>query len=101
MALLTMLAPIQSVGGLGTTEAGWTIGLISVGIAKSEAIILGFGLHLCVIICMTLVGGFSYLYLLYKHERITPEESPAPKDHSIQLTEAEEDPLVNLSTSGD
>lgn len=66
IAFLAMILPIQTFAGLGTTQAGWAVGLSAVGIARQDAILLGFALHLCILIFMTLVGGVAYLCLVRK-----------------------------------
>ena len=51
-AILQML-PVHGIGGVGTQEAWWTLGLTSVGVAKEVAVPVSFFLH-----------GMFYLYIL-------------------------------------
>ncbi len=50
---ILQLLPVHGIGGVGTQEAWWTLGLTSVGVPKEVAIPVSFFLH-----------GMFYLYIL-------------------------------------
>lgn len=57
------ILPINSFGNFGTQEAGWTMGLLLLGIPEDWALTTGFATHLLSIVVMVFTGGLSLLYL--------------------------------------
>ena len=55
--------PIQGVAGLGTTEAGWAIPLVLVGVNREEAIAASFCFHALAILYVGVLGGAGALHL--------------------------------------
>lgn len=50
IGLAFILLPIKSIGGFGTTEGSWTIGLMLFGVLKETAIEAGFVIHIFALI---------------------------------------------------
>ncbi len=55
--------PIQGLAGLGTTEAGWAIPLMLLGVAGEEAVAASFCFHALSMIYLVLLGGAGALHL--------------------------------------
>lgn len=51
--------PFQGIGSFGTVEAGWTVGLLSVGVPKELAITSGFAIHIVVLVYFLILGVFG------------------------------------------
>jgi hypothetical protein len=59
-AVFSTVLPIQAIGGFGTTEAGWALGFIAVGVSTDIAINTGFGFHLIILFYTISLGIFGY-----------------------------------------
>jgi len=46
IGLFFLVLPVKGVGGFGTTEGSWAIGLILLGVTKKSAIEAGFAIHI-------------------------------------------------------
>jgi uncharacterized membrane protein YbhN (UPF0104 family) len=66
VAMVLMGLPIQSIAGLGLTQAGWVAGLAFAGVPQAQAIVLSFGLHLLALVCTVSTGGVSHLLLAWR-----------------------------------
>jgi len=55
--------PVQGLAGLGTTEAGWAIPLVLMGIARDRAIAAGFCFHALAAVYLVLLGAAGALHL--------------------------------------
>ena len=60
-AVLTMVLPIQGIGGFGTLESGWAIGFVAIGLTKEVAISSGFGYHIIIWIYFLVLGCYGFL----------------------------------------
>jgi len=63
VAGLAASLPVQGFAGLGTTEAGWAIPLVLMGVQRQEAIAAGFCFHALAIIYLAILGGTGFLHL--------------------------------------
>jgi len=65
VAGLAVSLPVQGVAGLGTTEAGWAIPLILLGVPREGAIAAGFCFHALALLYLAALagGGMLHLYL--------------------------------------
>lgn len=65
--------PIQGLAGLGTTEAGWAIPLVLLGIGREEAIAVSFCFHAVTLIYLAILGtaGAIHLSLARKVETLS------------------------------
>jgi uncharacterized protein (TIRG00374 family) len=63
-AVLAFILPINSVGNIGTLEAGWTCGYMFAGLNEQDAIITGFGFHIISLLASSLTAFL--FFLLYK-----------------------------------
>jgi len=63
-----VLLPIKSIGGFGTTEGAWTVGLMLLGFTKELSITAGFVVHLYALINVVIFFfiGLIFRYLLKK-----------------------------------
>jgi hypothetical protein len=61
--LLTMILPIQGIGGFGTTEGIWTLVFVPLGMSLSSAVVSGFGYHIILIGYYFLLGVYGLLKL--------------------------------------
>ena len=66
-----LILPIKSIGGFGTTEGSWAIGLILLGITKKSAIQAGFVIHIFALINVIFLFliGIIYVYFNKKIKR--------------------------------
>ncbi len=55
--------PVQGLAGLGTTEAGWAIPLVLMGVGREEAIAAGFCFHALAAAYLAILGGAGFLDL--------------------------------------
>ena len=60
---LSAALPIQGIGGFGTIEVSWVLGLILFGVAKEVAIPIAFFNHIIIIIYFMVLGGYSFIIL--------------------------------------
>lgn len=61
--LFTFMIPVQGIGGFGTTEGGWAVGLLAVGLSSEMAISSGFVFHIVNLLFAVVVGIFGYFSL--------------------------------------
>ncbi|MCX7682547.1 MAG: flippase-like domain-containing protein [Anaerolineae bacterium] len=59
IASLVAVLPVQGLIGFGTYEAGWTVGLVPLGVARSTAIATGFSIHILMLLLSVLLVGLS------------------------------------------
>jgi len=50
-----VLLPIKSIGGFGTTEGAWTVGLMLIGLSKEISITAGFVVHIYALINVLII----------------------------------------------
>ena len=55
--------PVQGLAGLGTTEAGWAIPLVLMGVKRADAIAAGFCFHALAAAYLAILGGAGFLDL--------------------------------------
>lgn len=56
-----IILPIKSIGGFGTTEGAWTIGLMLLSFSKEAAITVGFVVHIYALINVIIILGIGIL----------------------------------------
>lgn len=56
------LLPVGTIGNFGTTEAGWTMGLMVLGATRAEALATGFSTHLVGVALAGLLGLIGLLF---------------------------------------
>ena len=66
---LISVLPIQSIGGLGTYEAGWIGAFILMGMTKKTALTTAFLFHLVVLLYSVSLGLPSYLMIPLREKR--------------------------------
>ncbi len=72
-ASLTQLLPVNSLGSIGTLEAGWSAGFYLTGIPIQTGVATGFLMHTLVILYLVLVAGlFKIVDLLSPKPANTP-----------------------------
>ena len=54
----TTVLPVQTIGGFGVVEGGWTLGLMIVGISKEISISSGFAFHIILGFLMGLTSDY-------------------------------------------
>lgn len=66
-----ILLPIKSIGGFGTTEGAWTIGMLLLGFSKEVSISSGFTVHLIALfnVAVFFVIGFLFKKISDTHYR--------------------------------
>jgi len=79
VAGLATSLPVQGLAGLGTTEAGWAIPLVLLGIPKEEAIGAGFCLHALAILYLALLGAGGALHLALARRGHAAGAAPAAR----------------------
>lgn len=62
IASLVAVLPVQGLIGFGTYEAGWTVGLVPLGVMRSTAIAIGFSIHILMLLLSVLLVGFSLCF---------------------------------------
>jgi len=62
IGLVFMIIPIKSVGGFGTTEGSWAIGLMILGIDKQLAIESGFVVHIYALLNVIVIGIVGMIF---------------------------------------
>ena len=67
-----IIIPIRSIGGFGTTEGIWTIGMLLLGFDKEIAIQSGFTVHLIVLfnVLIFFLIGLLFKYLINKSRKV-------------------------------
>ncbi|MBN1881673.1 MAG: flippase-like domain-containing protein [Deltaproteobacteria bacterium] len=86
LAILGAIFPLQGVGGYGTVETGWVLGLVLIGVEAPTALMAGFGVHTFRLVLSVLLAGSTYPILAHdgrKHRGAdgpteTPVSQPAP-----------------------
>jgi uncharacterized membrane protein YbhN (UPF0104 family) len=63
VAGLAVSLPVQGIAGLGTTEAGWAIPLILLGIPREAAIAAGFCFHALAIVYLAALAALGFATL--------------------------------------
>jgi uncharacterized protein (TIRG00374 family) len=63
--VFTTTLPIQSLGGFGTFEGGWTIGFVAVGVPMDLAISSGFIVHIIGYTYFLLLGIYGIILIKY------------------------------------
>ncbi len=58
--------PLQTFAELGMFEAGWTGAFIFMGMARKEAVTLGFSLHLTILLFSLVIGVPAYAMALFR-----------------------------------
>jgi hypothetical protein len=62
--VLATVLPVSGIGGFGTSETGWVIGLVLMGIPLKSSINMGFSLHIIILIFSIIIGMVSIKKLL-------------------------------------
>ena len=77
-AVLAGVLPVNALAGIGTQEAGWTLGLMLLGFDRSEALAAGIWSHAGLLALSFLLGLVGYLWLT----RTSPSpKSRLPRNH--------------------
>jgi len=64
LAILGAIFPLQGVGGYGTVETGWVLGLVLIGVETPVAPMAGFGVHTFRLVLSILLAGCTYPIIL-------------------------------------
>ncbi|NQU98257.1 flippase-like domain-containing protein [Candidatus Woesearchaeota archaeon] len=59
LIIFSTILPISGIGGFGTTELAWTIGLMIFGVEKNIAIMSGLLIHVIKIVMFVIIGLFG------------------------------------------
>jgi uncharacterized membrane protein YbhN (UPF0104 family) len=79
-AVISKSIPFLTFGGIGTHEAGWTIGFVLVGFDKTTAISSGFAINILTLLTTLLMGATSLTVLRATHkQRPDPTTASANK----------------------
>lgn len=76
--ILINILPINTVGSIGTFEAGWTAGFMAVGIDLKMAVAAGIIMHGLVIIAGGVMSLLGWTYLNYRNEDIRQQLNEQP-----------------------
>lgn len=76
LAILGAIFPLQGVGGYGTIETGWVLGLVLIGVDSSTALMAGFGVHTFRLLLSILLAGSTYPILLRAGRRSRGLDEP-------------------------
>ena len=68
-AVISKSIPFLTFGGIGTHEAGWTIGFVLVGFDKTTAISSGFAVNILTLLTTILIGAASLAMLRFINKR--------------------------------
>jgi len=60
LAILGAIFPLQGVGGYGTIETGWVLGLVLIGVEPTRALMAGFGVHTFRLVLSILLAAGTY-----------------------------------------
>lgn len=75
-----IILPVKSLGGFGTTEGAWTIGLLLLGLTKENSIEAGFVIHLLSLVNVLFLFAVGMLMRmasrLKRKQRINPLHPP-------------------------
>jgi uncharacterized membrane protein YbhN (UPF0104 family) len=66
--ILVNFLPVNGIGGLGTFEAGWSVGYMFWGMSKETAIASGFILHFLIFATGLFISLFSITYLITREK---------------------------------
>ncbi len=66
LASLTQLLPINTLGSVGTLEAGWVMGFSLLGLDPEKVLIAGVSMHAFVLAMSGIYAGLGWTSLLYK-----------------------------------
>lgn len=61
---LATVLPVSGLGGFGTSESGWVIGLVIMGISLKSSINMGFSLHIITLVFSIIMGLVSIKKLI-------------------------------------
>jgi uncharacterized protein (TIRG00374 family) len=64
-AMCTSMIPLQGIAGFGTTEGGWALGFIAMGLPSEMAISSGFVIHIVNLLFGIFLGVFGYFTLRF------------------------------------
>ena len=70
IGIVFMILPIKSIGGFGTTEGSWALGMMLLGYGKEAAIESGFVVHIYALINVFLLFllGISFKYFFFRNK---------------------------------
>jgi uncharacterized membrane protein YbhN (UPF0104 family) len=63
LSTVTTLLPVGTIGNFGTTEAGWTMGLVLLGASKEQALATGLSTHIVGFALAGIIGLVGALFL--------------------------------------
>ncbi len=66
---LVAALPLQTFAELGMFEAGWTGAFVFMGMARKEAVTLGFSLHLTILLFSLVIGIPAYVMALFRKSK--------------------------------
>ena len=66
LASLTQLLPINTLGSIGTLEAGWVMGFSLLGLDPEKVLIAGVSMHAFVLAMSGIYAGLGWTSLLYR-----------------------------------
>jgi uncharacterized protein (TIRG00374 family) len=69
LANLTQLLPLNTVGNIGTLEAGWVLGFTMLGFDSRQVFAVGLLMHTVVIVAAGLYAFISWVFLLPRTRR--------------------------------
>lgn len=67
-----IVLPIKSIGGFGTTEGAWTLGLLILSVSKTAAIQSGFAIHIYALLNVVVLFVVGLLLNAWHKNRQTP-----------------------------
>lgn len=93
ISILSVLFPIQGIGGFGTSNMGWVIGYMTVGVPKQIAITAGFSVHIISFIYTLILGVFGIVMLkINRHpNRTITDDIGEIKTEEVKKLESKED----------
>ncbi|MGE5473057.1 MAG: lysylphosphatidylglycerol synthase transmembrane domain-containing protein [Ignavibacteriales bacterium] len=72
LAVLTTILPVTGIGGFGTTEAGWAVGLTILGMSNKDAISSGIANNLFSFIIICVLGLIGH-FLFFKADKMNQQ----------------------------
>ena len=69
-SILTIVLPISAIGNFGTFEAGWVLGFVMLGMAKTDALAVGFFTNIVLTILNGLLAGIGFMILEYHRKQV-------------------------------
>ena len=61
---VTYIFPLRGIAGFGTTEGGWTLSLMLLGVDQKTGSVVALFLHIFVLISSAIVAGIGFMYLI-------------------------------------